>query len=223
MTRGDLPHRRLRATFCSFVDLVSELKMPIEISQGPPSFCRGCGREGRDGVRLCGECGDELIPQGFCPVCDRYVRHPEGATCPKHDLELTAGPAPDKPPLCEEDGADWVTVGSFATSHEAEVRRLRLEAEGIPTFLDGSRMGVHAIYAVATGGIKIQVPRALVPEARVLLSQSWAAPDDPDEIDDGEESESPTPAHLPPFGLKEAAGIGAILAALVAYLIYRST
>ena len=141
-----------------------------------PAFCVRCLREGPRGASLCPECGDRLALQGYCPVCDRAWLKPEGSLCPKHDLELTAGPDPVMPTLRDDEAIDWVTVGSFAIPMEAEVRRLRLEAEGIPTFLDGTRIGANAIYAIATGGIKLQVPRALGGEARVLLSQTWAIP-----------------------------------------------
>ena len=49
--------------------------------------------------------------------------------------------------------------------------------------LDGERMGSAAMYAVATGGVKLQVPDSLAADARVLLSQSWAPPVDADEDD----------------------------------------
>src|SRR5690606_13031314 len=90
---------------------------------------------------------------------------------------------------------DWITVGRFGHPMQAEAPRLRLEAEGIPTFVDGARMGDHSIYQVATGGVQLQVPRPLVHEARVLLSQSWATiiPDDDDDLDDAWDDLAPEP------------------------------
>jgi hypothetical protein len=78
-------------------------------------------------------------------------------------------------------GQAWVTVARYAETPRAEAARIRLEAEGIPTFVDGERMGNSAMYAVATGGVKLQVPDSLVADARVLLAQSWAAPADEDD------------------------------------------
>ncbi len=197
--------------------------MHPEMTEVPPTFCARCGQPGPLDALLCPECGEGLVPQGFCPVCDRYLRAPEGSYCPKHDLVLTVGQPPEKPALRVGDENDWVTVGGYASPHEAEARRLRLEAEGIPTFLDGLRMGTHAIYAVATGGIKIQVPRALASEARVILSQTWAAPESADDLDDWDDLE-PEPASLvSPLGRRGAGVLGVVLAALLAYLLYRSS
>lgn len=68
----------------------------------------------------------------------------------------------------------WVTVESFLDASRAEAPRIRLEAEGIPTFLEGERMGSPSMYQVATGGVKLQVPRSLLSEARILLAQDWS-------------------------------------------------
>lgn len=89
----------------------------------------------------------------------------------------------------------WVTVVTCGHPFAAEARRLRLEAEGIPTFLDDSRMGTDALYQVATGGIKLQVPIGLVDEARVLLAQSWAIPP-MDELDEAWEDLGPASGNL---------------------------
>lgn len=194
-----------------------------ESTEALPSFCGRCGREGTPGATLCAECGEGLLGQGFCPVCERFWRLPEGAHCPKHDLALTAAPLPSKPALGDDEAIDWVTVGSFAIPMEAEARRLRLEAEGIPTFLDGARMGANAIYAVATGGIKLQVPRALVPEARVLLSQSWAIPAHPDDLEDAWDELEPEPgAAISPIGWGQVVALGVLVAAGLVYVAYRS-
>jgi hypothetical protein len=112
--------------------------------------------------------------------------------CPKHEVDLI-----ERPPLLDvlegEEAPPWVTVGTFADSAEAEATRLRLEAEGIPTFVDGERMARNAIYSVATGGAKLQVPEPLVADARVLLAQSWSAPEADDDLDDAWDELAPEP------------------------------
>ena len=191
--------------------------------EAQPSYCGRCGREGTPGADLCKECGETLLLQGYCAVCERFWRLPEGAHCPKHDLALAEGPLPQKPAFGEDDAIDWVTVGSFANPMEAEARRLRLEAEGIPTFLDGARMGANAIYAVATGGIKLQVPRALIPEARVLLSQSCAIPAHPDDLEDAWDELAPDPgAPAEPIGRGLTLVLKILVAAALAIIAYRS-
>jgi hypothetical protein len=53
-------------------------------------------------------------------------------------------------------------------------------------------MGDNSLYQVATGGVKLRVPRELVQEARILLSQSWAVPfpeDEEDWEDDADEDD----------------------------------
>ena len=132
------------------------------LSTGPgPSFCSGCGKlppQG-PGVQACPSCGDRLILQGFCPVCECYLRLPVGSACPKHDLPLEAR-APVRPQL-DDAGKPlkWVTVGQFSDSMAAEPPRIRLEAEGIPTFVEGERMGSRSMYHVATGGSEAQSAR----------------------------------------------------------------
>jgi hypothetical protein len=69
----------------------------------------------------------------------------------------------------------WVTVGQFTDSQAAEIPRIRLEAEGIPTFVEGERMGSRSMYHVATGGARLAVPDTLADEARIILSQTWSA------------------------------------------------
>lgn len=87
----------------------------------------------------------------------------------------------------------WVTVGTFADPQTAEPARLRLDAEGIPVFLEGARMGGRSMYAVATGGVKLQVPAPLAADARVLLSQVWELPPTADDRDDAWEDLAPLP------------------------------
>jgi hypothetical protein len=74
-------------------------------------------------------------------------------------------------------------VATFADALHAEAPRIRLESEGIPTFLEGERMGSPSMYQVATGGVKLQVPESLATEARILLAQTWASAEG-DDLDD---------------------------------------
>jgi hypothetical protein len=76
-----------------------------------------------------------------------------------------------------------VTLRSFADALQAEAPRIRLESEGIPTFLEGERMGSPSMYQVATGGVKLQVPDSLVADARILLAQTWS-PAEGEDLDD---------------------------------------
>jgi len=130
-----------------------------------------------------------MMPRGYCPICERRVLRAPGEACPKHDVELLPGPIGDGP---GPGAGRLVTVATFALVGEAHGPRIRLEAEGIPTFLDGERMGTNAIYQVATGGVKLQVPEEQVADARVLLAQSWSAPEQED--DDPWEGLEPEPA-----------------------------
>jgi hypothetical protein len=154
-------------------------------------FCPRCGAPGVDDATLCGDCGETLVPQGYCAVCEAYWTLPPAAPCPKHELELVlpgdrpwqeARPQPSEP---------WVTVARFGDALRAEAPRIRLEAEGIPTFIEGERMGSPSMYHVATGGVKLRVPASLVADARVLLAQSWSTPQDDDDFDDAWEDLGP--------------------------------
>lgn len=149
-------------------------------------FCPRCGRfaPGAEGAGLCPECGEMLAGPGFCPICERDWPLEAGVTCPKHDVALLASRPDARPAFATGEVLDWVTVRGFHHPIEAEAARIRLEAEGIPTFLEGERMGTNYPYQVATGGTKLQVPRPLVQEARILLSQSWAPPFEDEEWED---------------------------------------
>jgi hypothetical protein len=156
-----------------------------------PRFCPRCRREAGPGDALCAHCGERPAGQGYCPVCERFWRLAAGSPCPKHDVPLDDSPPSSPFPA----GARrWVTVGTFADASTAEAPRIRLEAEGIPTFLEGARMGSAAMYHVATGGVKLQVPQPLAADARVLLSQSWAPSVLPgDDLDDAWDDLAPEP------------------------------
>jgi hypothetical protein len=134
-------------------------------------FCPRCRKSFRAAaeIALCPDCGDRLASSGYCAVCEDYWTLAAGAPCPKHDLPLSAE-RPSSPELeTSADAVRWVTVCYYSDGPSAMAPRIRLEAEGIPTFLDGERMGE------ATGGVFLKVPQALANEARVILAQTWSA------------------------------------------------
>ncbi len=145
-----------------------------------PRFCPDCARAADPDHEsaLCAECGHRLIPQGYCPICESYWRLAVEVPCPKHDVLLEAGPAEPIEPIEVDQAVSWVTVKVFPDSLSAAIPRSRLEAEGIRTFLEGERMGSPAMYRVATGGVKLQVPAHQIAEARIILSQDWSLPAD---------------------------------------------
>ena len=137
--------------------------------------CRCVYRNGGDDL-LCPECGETMITQGYCPVCERYLPLNGRWLCPKHEIELEAF---DPASVTRRIGAcsvSWVTVGVYPDSQSTAAPRIRLEAEGIPTFVDGERMGSPGMYRQAIGGAKLQVPAEREVEARIILSQTWSLP-----------------------------------------------
>src|SRR5260370_36970759 len=100
---------------------------------------------------------------------------------------------------CEPSGepgerAMLVTVATFSHPNQANAPRIRLEAEGIPTFLDGERVAGNTLYQVATGGVRLQVPSSLASAARILISQTWAPPPEAeDDTEDAWEDLAPEP------------------------------
>jgi hypothetical protein len=151
-------------------------------------FCPRCGRTA-DGPTLCPDCGETMSDRGYCAVCEGCWNLPPGADCPKHEIPL--GVEPTAPIAIGPTGeaAELVTIGRFTRPGEAEALRLRLEAEGIPTFFEGERMGIHH---VATGGLKLQVPRPFASDARILQAQTWAPPEH-DDLDDAWDELAPEP------------------------------
>lgn len=158
----------------------------------PPRFCPSCRKPGPSGGTLCPNCGDSLRDRGYCGVCGRYWLLTAGEPCPKHDLPLDDGPPPEPHPG-EAEYVDWVSIASYTHPIAAEAPRIRLEAEGIPTFLEGERMGGHGLYGVATGGVRLQVPKGLVDEARIVLSQTWTPAVEEDDLDDAWDDLAPEP------------------------------
>ncbi len=161
--------------------------------QPRPLFCLNCKRSRRSDAELCPECGDRLIGQAYCAVCEDYWKLEVGALCPKHDLELTASPPTSAARFHANEAINWTTVQAYTRHFEAEAARLRLDAEGIPVMIDGSRLGAEGnTYHAAFGVVRVKVPAKLVQESRVLLTQTWAIPSDPDGLDeDWEEPELP--------------------------------
>ena len=148
-------------------------------------FCPRCGGAGDEGQGLCRSCGEVVIPCGYCETCEAFWVRAVGAVCPKHEVALDEAPLPPEPlgtPGLEAER--WVTVATYSHPNQANGPRIRLEAEGVPTFLDGARVAGSTLYQVATGGVRLQVPGSLVGSARVLLAQTWTAPVDP--LDDPE-------------------------------------
>jgi len=188
-----------------------------------PRFCPRCLRadEVEKHAALCGRCGDALLPRGYCPICESYLNQAVGELCAKHDVPLEKGA--DDPDPTEFESRYWVTLKTFPDRSAAEGLRIRLEAEGIPTFLDGERMGSAAMYQVATGGVKLQVPEDSLDEARILVSQTWSSPvHDPDNLDDAWDELAPEPGttlrttmELLMFGLAVLMGLLVLGAALV--------
>ena len=151
---------------------------PLAVAPGadPPTFCPRCRAAGVAGEGLCRECGERLALRGYCATCEGFWKRPVGAECPKHDVPLEdAPPAPERLGTPGERAERWVTVATYAHPNAANPPRIRLEAEGIPTFLDGERVAGSTLYQVATGGARLQVPESLADASRVLLAQTWDA------------------------------------------------
>ena len=107
----------------------------------------------------------------------------------RHTSGLNGARRPE--PILDGEGRPlrWTTVAQYSDSQAADAPRIRLEAEGIPTFLDGERMGSRAMYHVATGGVRLKVPDTLAEDARIILSQTWSATAAQLDIDDEFEKE----------------------------------
>jgi hypothetical protein len=66
---------------------------------------------------------------------------------------------------------DLVTVGEFWNPIEANLLRSLLQSEGIFVHLWGEHLGVaHTFLSVASGGMKVQVPRNQAAQARELIA-----------------------------------------------------
>jgi hypothetical protein len=175
-----------------------------------------------------------LITQGYCPVCEDYWALPAGVPCPKHELPLDSSQPPKVPFDVLGKPEHWVTVCRFGDSLSAQAPRIRLEAEGIPVFVDGERMGSRTMYHVATGGVRLRVPDSLAADARIILSQTWSAlaaeldlePESEEEDQPGLEPEGEVDSKLVPEAMPLRESVWLFLAAgvpalLLAYLLLR--
>lgn len=154
-------------------------------TRSAPRYCPRClGDVPPEPGSLCARCGDRSEPQGYCGVCRSYWRLPIGGDCPKHEIPLDEGADHEESPFAEGEPAVWDTVARYNHPASAQAPRIRLEAEGIPTFLDGERMASHAIHHPTAGGVRLKVPRPMADEARVILAQSWAPLPTDDGLDD---------------------------------------
>jgi hypothetical protein len=163
---------------------------PLTTRSRASRFCPDCGQaRGPADGDLCGHCGGTLVIQGYCPICESRLRLRVGEPCPKHDVKLLSDDDEVRPRLPADASIAWVTVKRFPDSLAVAAARIRLEAEGIPTFVEGERMGAPSMYRVATGGVKLQVPTELAADARIILDQDWSWPDEELDQDDGDGDE----------------------------------
>ena len=133
------------------------------------------------------------VGQGYCPICERFWRLPAGGDVSQARGRLEAAGPRREFPARDGPATRWVTVATFGDALKAKAPRIRLEAEGIPTFVEGARMGSHSMYPVATGGVRLQVPQPLAADARVVLSQTWAPVAAADDLDDAWDELAPEP------------------------------
>ena len=71
---------------------------------------------------------------------------------------------------------DWETVASYQTNLEANIAKARLEDEGIRVFIENSMMADMAWHLNnATGGARVQVPRADAARAAAILAGAKGA------------------------------------------------
>lgn len=188
-----------------------------------PWFCPKCLRARVHDDALCTSCGERLLRQGYCGICESHKLLEVGAICPKHDCELT-----ETPPTLEERlgvsrlaDIEWKTVRAFAAPRDAEGPRIRLEAEGIPTFLEGERAASNVVGHAIHSGLKLMVPESMVAEARVILDQSWRADtDDEDELETAWDDLAPEPGGLRRDIMKFAIGV-ILIAPLVYFVLMR--
>ncbi len=184
-------------------------------------FCPVCQKRAPSDNGLCSNCGETLRALGYCEVCRDWVLRQAGEDCPKHDIPLVEGPSvPDFAPSTTR----MVTIATYGLTSEAQAPRIRLEAEGIPVFLDGERMGMNAIYQVATGGVKLLVPEEYAADARIILAQNWSPSKDTEGHDEDiwEELEPPHPSERRRAFMKRAIVfylVWPFLAVSIAYLI----
>ena len=122
---------------CPLLPLMSEQhqsRRSDPLSTPLPTFCPRCRKCFRAGDRqtICPICGDRLIHQGYCPVCEAYLAFAVGVLCPKHDLPLEAVQPPSFDFVDLGAGFAGLRFATLPTRSPLEAPRIRLEAEGIP-------------------------------------------------------------------------------------------
>jgi hypothetical protein len=157
-------------------------------------YCPRCqGEAGAEGT-LCRFCGETLRDQSYCPICEGFWKLDPGTDCPKHEVELIDEPPPTEIFASFKERGSLVTIATYTHPSQARAPRIRLEAEGIPTLLDGEHVAGNSFSQVATGCVRLQVPASLASAARVLISQTWSPPADSDDgLDDAFEELAPEP------------------------------
>ena len=133
-------------------------------------FCAHCRKAQRSTSRLCPDCGETLLEQGYCDVCEQCLLLRVGESCPKHDVPLQSLPSQPFNALFQEAASNiWVTILRVHHPTVAIAPRLKLEAEGIPTFLEGERMGPET--GLFGEGLRLQVPRMHSAQALKVLAE----------------------------------------------------
>jgi hypothetical protein len=159
-----------------------------------PRYCPRCGGQGIGDGPLCRDCGDTLRGRGYCPICEVFWKLGAGSNCPKHEVALLDEAPPARSFGVPGERTSLVTVATYTHPNLANAPRIRLEAEGIPTFLDGERIAGSTPYQLATGGVRLQVPAPLESAARILIAQTWTvAPETGDDTEDAWEDLAPEP------------------------------
>jgi len=122
-------------------------------------FCPKCRYEYGEGVLVCPDCGEELVP--VLPETDREYR-----------------------PVEEGEDGNWVEIGRLTSQQYAEMVLEALRAKDIPAvilsgagyFGQAGQMGISS-YLPAGGAYTIVVPRAYVSdadsEALEILGDDW--------------------------------------------------
>ena len=79
----------------------------------------------------------------------------------------------------EKESPGWTTVDRYFHPTEAHIAAGKLESAGIPVFLLGiNHASANWLLANALGGIRLQVPREFVADAKQLLSETVVVDDE---------------------------------------------
>ena len=109
--------------------------------------CTYCGRENADEANFCLECGTEFT-------------------------------AEEPRPAADEGSMNLVTISTAFNPADAQLTRTRLEVAGFHAVVmnELSALSMDG-YALAAGGIRVQVPEGEAAEARAFLETSIDAPE----------------------------------------------